>query len=198
MTPNEFVTNAVRTESRIEIIQANEAFLNDLLDGITALSGILDQIKKNVFYGKKFDEIKVSTALQSTAMYVGRMKYSIITGEVHPLERKKDLQVNPRIFHAIVGLATETAELLEAMSLDTPEFDRVNILEELGDQTWYQAIAIDELQASFEEDVLDRVIAKLRARFPNKFNSEDAINRDLVKERKVLEGTDIQDQPHNP
>lgn len=187
MTPNEFVTNAVRTESRIEVIQANEIILNDLIDSITALSGILDQVKKNVFYGKAFNNEKITEGLEEAAFWIKRMQHM---RETYPgfIEQKKDLKVNPRIFHAIVGLATETSELLEAMYLDTPEFDRVNILEELGDQNWYQAIAIDELQASFEEDVLDRVIAKLRARFPNKFNSEDAINRDLVKERAILEG----------
>jgi hypothetical protein len=63
----------------------------------------------------------------------------------------------------------------------------VNLLEEFGDLAWYQAIGIDEAGGSLDK-VLDRVIAKLRARYPEKFTSENAINRDLVKERAILEG----------
>jgi len=38
------------------------------------------------------------------------------------------------------------------------------------------------------EDVLDTNIAKLKARYGEKFSSERAINRDLDKERTILEG----------
>ncbi len=191
MTPNEFVPNAIRTESKVEVIQANEFILNDTIDAVVALSEILDQIKKNSFYGKKFDEIKISTALNSASFFINRAQLNLRLSDdsldCGSLNHKDDLKVNPRLFHAIIGIATESAELLEAMKLDTKEFDRVNILEELGDLNWYEAIAVDELNADMEVDVLDRVIAKLRARYPDKFTSENAINRDLVKERQVLE-----------
>ncbi len=38
------------------------------------------------------------------------------------------------------------------------------------------------------EEGMDRVIAKLRARYPKAFNLEEAINRDLEEERRILEG----------
>lgn len=38
------------------------------------------------------------------------------------------------------------------------------------------------------ERALDRNIAKLKARYPEKFDPEKALNRDLDKERKTLEG----------
>lgn len=37
------------------------------------------------------------------------------------------------------------------------------------------------------EELMETNINKLRARFPHKFNSEDALNRDLDAERKILE-----------
>lgn len=37
------------------------------------------------------------------------------------------------------------------------------------------------------EDSLQRNISKLYQRFPNKFSNEDALNRDLDKEREILE-----------
>jgi len=38
------------------------------------------------------------------------------------------------------------------------------------------------------EPILETNINKLRARFPDKFNSTDALHRDLEKERKILTG----------
>lgn len=208
MTPNEFVPNAIRTESKVEVIKANEFILNDVIDAIVNLSEVLDQIKKNAFYGKKFDENKIAVSLHTATWCIERVQRERIAHLLEKdtpdylIEQKQDLKVNPRLFHAIIGIATESSELLEALRLDTSEFDRINILEELGDLNWYQAIAVDELHASFEEDVLDRVIAKLRARYPEKFTSENAINRDLVKERQVLEGKpyeqQILDNPDGP
>jgi NTP pyrophosphatase (non-canonical NTP hydrolase) len=190
MTPNEFVPNAIRTESRVESIIANERILKQTINGIVALSEILDQIKKNAFYGKPFDVSKLHTAIRDA-------KYAVEDIENKTMQKyasfpmphtQRKLDVNPRLFHAIIGVATESAELLEALNLESNDFDRINILEEFGDLNWYQAIAVDELNANLETDVLDRVIAKLRARYPEKFTSENAINRDLVKERNVLEG----------
>lgn len=40
------------------------------------------------------------------------------------------------------------------------------------------------------EEAMGRNIAKLKARFPEKFSDEKALNRDLDKEREVLEGKD--------
>jgi len=184
-TPDDFVTNAVRTESRIDSVVVNKQLLTHVIQAIVQLSEVLDQIKKNVFYKKPMNVIAIRDALASAKEHCISTDYLNIGG---PTNNETTLAVNPRLFHCIIGLATETDELLEAMNLDSPDFDRVNILEELGDQAWYQAIGIDTLEASFEKDVLDRVISKLRARYPNKFNSEQAINRDLVKEREVLEG----------
>lgn len=42
------------------------------------------------------------------------------------------------------------------------------------------------------EDALDLNIAKLKARYPEKFTTEAAVNRDLAAERAVLEGGDKQ------
>lgn len=39
-----------------------------------------------------------------------------------------------------------------------------------------------------EEEIMERNIAKLSARYPEKFTQEDAIDRDLSKERDILEG----------
>ena len=94
-----------------------------------------------------------------------------------------------RLLHAGIGLATESGEFLDALKKHIyygKELDKVNLIEEISDQMWYCAIALDELGVSFEE-VMAKNIAKLSARYPEKFTEEKAENRDLEIERSILE-----------
>jgi NTP pyrophosphatase (non-canonical NTP hydrolase) len=94
-----------------------------------------------------------------------------------------------RLNHAAMGMVTEAAEFLDVLKKHIyygKTIDKVNLAEEIGDLCWYMAIACDELHVDLE-DIMETNIAKLKARYPNKFTSEDAINRDLETERKILE-----------
>lgn len=158
----------------------------------------------------------------------------------------------PRLLHAVLGVITETMELIQ-------NTDHINEIEEVGDIYWYLAIGADELKTSFEDlkllsqyqvqqlrdmdeedagitvaltvhelaDVLKRAsfygvsldevrlarafgnilmilaaieeageftaaeaqernIAKLRKRYPDRFTTEAAVNRDLAAEHEAL------------
>jgi len=94
-----------------------------------------------------------------------------------------------RLVHACFGMQTETAEFTDACKKALfygKDLDVVNLKEELGDLMWYMAIAMDELGTDFETEA-DRVIRKLKVRYPEKFDSDKAENRDLIEERKELE-----------
>jgi hypothetical protein len=75
--------------------------------------------------------------------------------------------------------------ILIALQKEEP-IDQVNVLEEMGDIFWYSAIAIDATNGNWSQ-ILETNIAKLKHRYPDKFTSENAINRDVVAERKILE-----------
>ena len=95
----------------------------------------------------------------------------------------------PRLVHAAFGMQTETAEFTDALKKALfygKPLDTINLKEELGDLLWYVAIAMDELGTDFETE-MDRVIAKLEARYPEKFTADKALNRDLDTERAILE-----------
>jgi NTP pyrophosphatase (non-canonical NTP hydrolase) len=97
--------------------------------------------------------------------------------------------VPPRVEHAAYGCVTEAGEMLDALKKAKfygKTLDLTNIKEEAGDLLWYLAILFDELDTTFEKESA-RVIAKLKARYPDKFTLEHAENRDLVKEREILE-----------
>lgn len=98
-------------------------------------------------------------------------------------------QVSPRLLHAAMGLDTEAGEFMDALKKSIfygKPLDKTNLKEEIGDLLWYLAIAMDELGTDFDTEQ-DRVIRKLKARYPSKFENELAENRDLATERKILE-----------
>jgi NTP pyrophosphatase (non-canonical NTP hydrolase) len=97
------------------------------------------------------------------------------------------------IVHAGLGLVTEAgeyADVLKKAMIYGKEPDLVNLDEEAGDMCWYLALHCFTRNISFS-DLFEQNIAKLAKRFPDKFTEDQAINRDVVAERKVLEDTTI-------
>lgn len=98
-------------------------------------------------------------------------------------------EVTPRIEHAVFGIVTEAGELMDSLKkakIYNQKLDKVNLIEEAGDVMWYLAILSDALNISFE-DIWDKNIRKLKARFPEKYSHSKAGVRDLKKERSELE-----------
>jgi NTP pyrophosphatase (non-canonical NTP hydrolase) len=94
-----------------------------------------------------------------------------------------------RLLHVAMGLVTEAGEFVDQLKRHiyySKELDATNLLEELGDITWYQRIGADELEMNLIE-ILDRNVAKLKVRYPGKFSQAEAENRNLEAERKTLE-----------
>lgn len=94
-----------------------------------------------------------------------------------------------RLDHAVDGICTEAGELKDILKkrkyYDKP-IDKVNAKEEIGDILWYVNLMCRVLGTSIEVE-LERNHAKLLARYPDKFSQDKALNRDLEKERSVLE-----------
>ena len=94
-----------------------------------------------------------------------------------------------RLLHAAMGMQTEAAEFTDMLKKHIfygKPLDEVNLKEELFDMTWYMAIALDVLGYTFEEGFKTN-IDKLKARYPEKFTERAATNRNLPKEREILE-----------
>ena len=94
-----------------------------------------------------------------------------------------------RLLHGMIGVVTEIGEAMDAVKkhlIYGKPLDLVNIMEEAGDKQWYIALILDAA-GYLESDAMTRNIAKLKARFGDKFTEEAALNRDLGKERATLE-----------
>lgn len=160
-----------------DAVSHHEAF-GIITSSVMALNQ-LDKLKKALFYGRNLEDFSTGNEIRAS---MATWPETIKPGNASKGEF---------ILHAIVGIATESGELLEALlqsvSRSNPnEFDEVNFVEELGDVLWYVAIGLGAIGVSFDE-VQRRNIAKLRHRFPQKFTEYDANNRDLFGERKILE-----------
>lgn len=91
--------------------------------------------------------------------------------------------------HMLMGLTTEVGELTDVFKKNLAygkEIDWVNVGEEVADVMWYLINFCDVTGINLEKE-LDKNIKKLEARFPEKFSTDKALNRDLSKEREILE-----------
>lgn len=147
----------------------------------------LDRIKKLLFYGE--DHAKGRFADTHTGNERADVALTILGGDEAP-----------EIIHAVLGIASEAGEVAEALHkalYGEIRPDLTNLLEEVGDLQWYEALLARAFNVDF--DMIQRAnIDKLRDRFPDKFTTEAANNRDLDKERATLEaglGTSEPDWP---
>jgi NTP pyrophosphatase (non-canonical NTP hydrolase) len=172
-----FVELAIKTENRDisgiagRLNSENVGQLLAVIEETISLGQKLDALKKNIFYGK--------SVVQPVASYAPATAAEV--------ERLKQEKLN-RLLHATVGIATEAVEMFEALkvAIQTGTLDEVNLAEEMGDVFWYQAVMSDTLQKPFST-VQETVIAKLKARYGDKFTEKSAVHRDLKAERSVLE-----------
>jgi NTP pyrophosphatase (non-canonical NTP hydrolase) len=182
-----YVEDAKRTEPNRQQIIFDPEVLALAIGMFIGAGNILDQIKKYVFYGKpiKYDELKKHLDTVNGCSEL-----------VFDKERKDGsfafnmdvVSVNDRLFHSVMGIATEATELVEAMKDGFP--DENNIAEEIFDVDWYKFIAIDELGVD-QIELWDKGFEKLRKRYPEKFSSEKAVNRDLDAEKEILKTINI-------
>lgn len=94
-----------------------------------------------------------------------------------------------RLLHSAMGISTEAAELVDMLKKHIfygKKIDFPNATEELGDALWYIGIGVDVLKTTMNE-IMSVNIEKLQARYPEKFSEQNALNRDLKKEREILE-----------
>lgn len=111
----------------------------------------------------------------------------------------KRISENPgvlQLLHAGIGLTTEVGEFMDILKAHIfygKEIDFNHIREELGDVEWYfarGAKTVSSVLGSEPEEILVINLTKLRKRYPDAFNEENALFRDLTAEHKILEGVD--------
>lgn len=93
---------------------------------------------------------------------------------LNPALDKKDVLIN-----GVMGLCGEAGEVIDLVKKHLAqghELNRDEMIKELGDVAWYLAETAYALGVPLEE-VCQRNIDKLKARYPEGFSAEKSINR---------------------
>lgn len=93
---------------------------------------------------------------------------------LNPALSKQDVLIN-----GVMGLCGESGEAIDLVKKHLHqghELDKENLIKELGDIAWYLAETAYALDVDLDE-VLERNIAKLKARYPEGFDTEKSIHR---------------------
>lgn len=93
------------------------------------------------------------------------------------------------LLHGAAGVCTEAGELMDVYKkfrFYKKPVDWVNVKEEVGDVLWYLALVCRAADISLEEAARAN-IEKLQVRYPDRFDHEAALKRDLSSERRTLE-----------
>ena len=189
MDYKEFIENAIKTESVVDELNIDKNLLLKIFQLFIETTEILDAVKKQAFYGnaEKMKSIPARTAkIEELSKQISFTYHHLERGDFAAV---KPFGVNTRVAHGVIGIATEAGELTEclykSMENNAP-LDYVNLIEELFDGDWYKAVISDECDIDWEKS-WQTIIDKLKARFGEKFSEDRANNRDLDKERKILE-----------
>ena len=95
---------------------------------------------------------------------------------LNPKLEKKDILIN-----GVMGLCGESGEAIDIVKKHLAQghaLDREHLIDELGDIAWYLAETAMVLDVSLEE-VLTRNIEKLKKRYPEGFDTEKSLQRDI-------------------
>lgn len=91
-----------------------------------------------------------------------------------------DLSQKEILINGVMGLCGEAGEAIDVVKkylAQGHELDRDKLIKELGDVAWYLAETATALDVSLEE-VLERNLEKLRARYPGGFDAQRSIHRE--------------------
>jgi hypothetical protein len=183
MNLSEYQEKALRTESIVDEVVANKTELNYVLGAFVVVSEMLDCLKKKIYYKnpKKYNENFHELADRLHFMTSACDRH-------HDIPENEILTIDPRVFHGVIGAATETGELVEALqnAINGNPIDVPNFHEEMHDVSWYFAILHHALGLSWEQG-LENNINKLRIRYPEKYSDDLAEHRNLEAERQALE-----------
>jgi NTP pyrophosphatase (non-canonical NTP hydrolase) len=120
-----------------------------------------------------------------------------MSSDVPAITSRFNTKRDVNLLHAAIGCVTESGEMLDALKkylFYGKPVDVANMREEAGDLMWYLALLFHEMGWTFE-GVGEINIQKLAARYPAKFSEYQALNRDLVAERAILESNDVLPAP---
>lgn len=183
---------ALRSEKPLQQVVTDKDLLVRALRMAEAAADFIDQVKKAVVYGKPLDYSKLFDYSEGLLTRCETLYDHIAVHQHEPPPPLTLVDVHPRLLHAELGTFGESGEILVALlhQIETGELDVKNLEEEDGDHDWYGALrdsALESLGAADKATRRRMNVAKLRARYPEKFSLAESEGRDVTNERQAME-----------
>lgn len=157
---------------------------------LTVIGADQDQPPKIEVRGPSMDSIHAFFDEMVRTHDQNRIKYTLRSemGEDAYHEAAGRLGAHVRLLHGVFTVQTESGELLDAFKKTCyygSDLDMTNVKEECGDVLWGIQLICDEMGWTLD-DVISANVEKLKARYPEKWAQQEALNRDLDAEREAL------------
>lgn len=155
---------------------------------VTESAELVDCIKKHVFYGKPLDVVNIKEEIGDILWYIAiavrifdlDLDLNRQNDDYYKKKIKNQITTKEGLIKFFLAFNTMINPLCKDIIIRPFPSDFDNIFEEIN--------LICEIYSLDLGEIMDININKLKARFPNNFTQEDALNRNLEKERSILEG----------
>jgi NTP pyrophosphatase (non-canonical NTP hydrolase) len=184
MDLQKYINESARTEKELEslvVFGERNAIIKLLFDRATQTAAAIDEMKKSVIYGKYMDMDEFKTKHNIGDRHIGKKEQVTL-----PTDKA-------RLLHHLMGIVGEAGELTEQVMgyiMDDKPLDVKNVIEEMGDFHWYFA-GLHRVLNIPAGAMLQTNYDKLVARYPDKYNDADAINRDYAKEGVAMDNSNV-------
>lgn len=175
------------------VFKPEQVEVEDMKHVLTAVAGFAEDMnitKKLLFRGKTREEVGFTA--ETSKPTVGDLIEALAAeGKWSPADID--------ILHGAVGIITEAGEIAEYLLafLAGQPFDKVNVMEETGDISWYAVRSLRGIGLTLEQSNRAN-IDKLRGRHGEAFDVFRDANRDLDREHAKLEDDFNKAKPETP
>lgn len=181
MTYNEYQIAASRTCVTLATTELDARHMR--MGVMSEIGELVDAYKKELAYGKTIDLINIGEEWADVAWYLGneanRLGITLIEIADFTVHFHKDFDIE----HCLLGFMSEFV----TSQHDYPDYTKEDLeIITLNMFNCWVYIGKEILKIDTNK-ALENNIAKLKARYPNSFTQEAALNRNLDAERKELE-----------
>lgn len=176
----------IRITEAEQMMKAVKCMMLEVID----TGKVVDQVKKSIFYDKPVPEDLIFDLIHCSKLT-----------DLEGVKSRWDDHELIRLFHAVIGIAGEAAEMMEALYAYIymgQEISMTNIIEETGDSLWYHALIAKWAKFNTLDEFMASNKAKLTKRYGTKWNQEGALNRDTEAEMEALKQTIAIAHYHHP
>lgn len=195
MNFREYVQNAIRTESKFNVISDKHSIkaINDsLFHSVLWIQTEMWEIFEAVFIkwkNKEIDVVNLKEELWDVMWYIAIAcnqldLYDFEFGKQY-LDGKDFDNINDFLFY-MNDISINLLDWMKKSLFYVKEYDISKLETQIISMLWYMTNLVKFIDWDLER-ICTINIEKLRARYPEKFTTDYAVNRDLDKERSILE-----------